>query len=184
MDYINHLEFYMSRETLNRIKKCDDLYLKSAVLVRMLFRDKKDKAGEAYIEHLIRVSSRMSTLDGMIAGLLHDVVEDIPDVEFDDLLDFGIPNDIIETLRLVTKEPTSKKLTQEEKLCRYNEEIDKIIASGNDLALELKISDMSDNFNLDRMDGLTADQMKWFNLKYAKNLEKLKNEKEMRKIKC
>ena len=42
MDYMNHLEFYMSRNTLNKIKKCDDIYLKSAILVRILFKDKKN----------------------------------------------------------------------------------------------------------------------------------------------
>lgn len=184
MDYINHLEFYMSRETLNKIKKCDDLYLKSAMLVRILFKNKKDKVGKPYIGHLLRVSNKMTTLDGMIAGLLHDVVEDIPDIYFDDLLDFGIPDNIVDVLRLVTKEPTTKKLTKEEKLIRYNREIDNIIASGNDLALELKISDMSDNFDPNRLNELPIEQIEWFNQKYEKNLVKLKNEREKRKIKC
>lgn len=181
MDSINHLGFYMSKETLNKIKKCDDIYLKSATLVRILFRDRKDKAGEPYLGHLLRVSNKMTTLDGMVAGLLHDVVEDISDVEFDDLLDIGIPDNIVEALKLVTKEPTSKKLTQEEKLYRYNKEIDKIIASGNDLALELKISDMSDNFNPARLEKLPLEKLIWFNEKYAKNLVKLKEEKRKRK---
>ena len=112
--------------------------------------------------------------------MLFRSVEDIHDVEFDDLLDIGIPNDIIEALRLVTKEPTSKKLTQEEKLRRYNEEIDKIIASGNNLALELKTADMSDNFNPDRMAKLPLEKLIWFNEKYGKNLAKLRKEKRKR----
>jgi len=184
MDYINHLEFYMSRDTLNTLKKCEDLYLKSAMLVRILFKDKKDKAGNPYIGHLLRVSSKMSTVDGMVAGLLHDVVEDIDDIGFDDLLDFGIPNNIIEALKLVTKEATGKKFTKEEKLKRYNEEIDRIIASGNDLALGLKEADMSDNYNPDRLSQLNPKQIEWFRMKYGENLEKLKLEKEKRKIKC
>jgi len=184
MDLINHLEFYMSRETLNTLKKCEDLYLKSAMLVRILFKDKKDKAGNSYIYHLFRVSSKMSTVDGMIAGLLHDLVEDIPDIGFDDLVDFGIPNNIIEALKLVTKDSIEAKLTKEEKLKHYNEEIDRIIDSGNDLALELKIADMSDNYNPDRLSQLESKQIEWFNVKYAKNLEKLKEEKEKRKVKC
>ena len=184
MGYVNHLQFYMSKETLDKISKCDDIYLKSAVLVRILFRDRKDKSDEAYLGHLFRVSDKMTTIEGKVAGLLHDVVEDIPSIEFTDLLDIGIPDNIIETLRLVTKEPTSKKLTQEEQLRRYNEEIDKIIASGDDLALELKISDMSDNYNPNRLKKLPLEKLIWFNKKYAKNLLKLKNAKEKRKIKC
>lgn len=182
--FINHLELYINKDDLDKIRKCDDLYLKSAVLVRILFRDKKDKAGEAYLGHLLRVSNRMTTLDGKVAGLLHDVVEDIPDVDFEDLLDIGIPEHIIEVLRLVSKEPTTKELPKSEKLVCYNEQIDKIIASGNDLALELKIADMSDNFCEDRLNKLSVEALIWFNEKYAKNLVKLKKEREMRMIKC
>ena len=120
----------------------------------------------------------------MVAGLLHDVVEDIDGITFDDLLDIGISSNIIDALKLVTKEPTTEKLSKEERLIRYNKEIDNIIASGNDLALELKIADMSDNYNPDRIVGLSNEQLEWFSLKYANNLEKLKLEKEKRKIKC
>lgn len=181
---MNHLELYIDKDDLYKIKNSDDLYLKSAVLVRILFKDKKDKSGKPYLGHLYRVSSRMTTLDGMVAGLLHDVVEDIKDVTFDDLAMIGIPIHIIEVLKLVTKKPSVQKLARQEKLIYYNQEIDTIIDSHNDLALELKIADMSDNYNPDRKEGLTLEQLEWFNLKYARNLEKLKLEQEKRKIKC
>lgn len=184
MDYINHLEFYISRETLNKIKKSDDLYLKSAILVRILFKNKKDKAGKPYIDHLFRVSNKMTTVEGMVAGLLHDVVEDILDIDFDDLLDIGIPLNIIEVLKLITNEKSTRKLTKEEKLLRYNKKIDSIVASGNDLALELKLADISDNFNSNRLSELSSEQIAWFYAKYPRNLEKLEKEKEKRKIKC
>lgn len=181
---INHLELYIDKNDLDRIRKCDDLYLKSAVLVRILFKEKKDKAGEPYLGHLLRVSNQMTTMDGMVAGLLHEMVEDIPEVDFDDLLDIGIPEHIVEALKLVTKESTTKNLTKVEKLLRYNQEIDKIIDSRNDLALELKIADMSDNYNEDRLKKLPLETLIWFNEKYAKNLVKLKKEREKRKKKC
>lgn len=182
--FMNYLELYIDRDDLNKIRQCDDIYLKSAVLVSILFKDRKDKSGKPYLGHLLRVSNRMTSLDGMVAGLLHDVVEDIPNIEFEDLLDIGIPENIVDSLRLITKEPTTRKLTQEEKLRKYNQEIDKIIASGDDLALELKIADMSDNYDPDRLKDLPIDKLIWFNKKYAKNLERLKMEKEKRKIKC
>lgn len=181
---MNNLLRYISYDDYLKIKECDDIYLKSAVLVRILFKDKKDKGGNSYLGHLFRVSSNMTTVDGMVAGLLHDVVEDIDDIIFDDLLDIGISSNIVDALKLVTKESTKEKLNKEEKLIRYNKEIDNIIASGNDLALELKIADMSDNYNPNRIEGLSVEQLEWFSMKYAKNLEKLKIEKEKRKIKC
>ena len=41
---MNHLELYVGHNGLEKIKGCDDVYLKSVVLVRMLFlRNKKVK---------------------------------------------------------------------------------------------------------------------------------------------
>ena len=34
---MNHLELYVGHNGLEKIKGCDDVYLKSVVLVRMLF---------------------------------------------------------------------------------------------------------------------------------------------------
>jgi len=76
------------------------------------------------------------------------------------------------------------KTVKEERLIRYNKEIDRIIESGNDLALELKIADMSDNYNDDRLKKLPLETIIWFNEKYAENLVKLKKEREKRMIKC
>ena len=180
----NNLELYIDKDDLDKIRKCDDLYLKSAILVRILFKDKIDKSKDPYLHHLFRVSNRMTTLDGMVAGLLHDLVEDIYNIEFKDLLDIGIPDHIVETLKLVTKEPTIEKLDKIEKLERYNKEIDKIINSGNDLALELKIADVSDNSSSKRLDKVTIEDCIWFKIKYSDNLKKLKEEKEKRMIKC
>lgn len=182
--FMNYLELYFDRDDLKKIKQCDDLYLKSAVLVRVLFQNKKDKEGQPYLGHLFRVSDRMTTYDGKIAGLLHDVVEDIPNVDFDDLLDIGIPEHIVDALRLVTKNHITRKLSDKEKLLRYNQEIDRIIESGNNLALELKIADISDNYDPERLERLPIEQTNWFNQKYANNLERLKREKEKRMIIC
>ena len=104
----------------------------------------------------------MTPLEGKIAGLLHDVVEDIKtpdfpelDVTFDDLRDIGIPEEIIEALQLVTKTPPPTRfLSKQEKLNYYYQEIDTIIESKNLLAIELKTADMSDNYNPERLNEL------------------------------
>lgn len=170
---MSNLERYLGKETLEKIRECDDLYLKSAMLVRILFKDKTDKSGNPYIGHLLRVSNKMSTLEGKVLGLLHDTVEDIEFVTFEDLLDIGIPNTVIESLRLVTKDEVTEKLTKEEKLTLYNKEIDRIINSGNQLAIELKYSDMSDNYNPERLLLCDEEKRKWFTKKYSPNLKKL-----------
>lgn len=170
---MNHLELYIEKEDLEKIRECEDVYLKSAVLVRILFRDRKDPAGQPYLGHLKRVSDRMTTEEGKIAGLLHDLVEDIPDITFEDLLDIGIPENIIEVLKLVTHGKINKKLTKEERLILYGKEIDKIIDSGNPLAIELKIADITDNYDKERLELCSPELRDWFERKYPPQIKKL-----------
>lgn len=168
---------YFTQDELEQLKTLD-LYSRSKVLVSKLFFYKKDKAGRPYVEHLLRVSDRMTTLDGKVAGLLHDVVEDIEGVTFDDLISFGVPEHIIEVLKLVTKEETNEPLSKEQKLQKYNEEIDRIIESKNPLALELKIADMSDNYDPNRLGELDNEKREWFEQKYGENIKRLRKVRE------
>lgn len=82
---MNHLELYVGHNGLEKIKGCDDVYLKSVVLVRMLFLRNESKS--IHLKHLLAVSNRMTTLYGMVAGLLHDIVYSLPNISFDDLRD-------------------------------------------------------------------------------------------------
>ena len=79
----NNLELYIDKNDLDKIRKCDDLYLKSAIIVRIIFKNKMDKSNYPYLWHLIRVSDKMTTLEGKAAGLLHDLVEDFDIVSQD-----------------------------------------------------------------------------------------------------
>ena len=171
---MNNLLNYFDEDTFKTLKSNPDLYQKCHHLVSVLFRDKKDKGGFPYLGHLERVSEKMTTLNGKVLGLLHDTVEDIPLVTFEDLIDFGVPLEVIEALKLVTHEDHPKGLSKEEKLKNYNAEIDKIISSGNNLAIELKIADMSDNFDPVRLSSCSVEQQQWFQEKYAPQLIKLK----------
>lgn len=176
---MNHLELYIEKNDLEKIRNCEDVYLKSAVLVRILFKDIKDSAGQPYFGHLMRVSNQMSTLDGKIAGLLHDLVEDIPYITFDDLLDIGIPEHIIDVLRVVTKKKENKKLTKEERLSLYGEEIDRIINSGDPLAIELKIADITDNYDKERLALCSPELQDWYEKKYPPQIKKLYKAREI-----
>ena len=178
---MNHLELYMEKIDLEKIRNCEDLYLKSFVLVQILFKDRKDAAGQPYLGHLVRVSDRMTTFDGKIVGLLHDLVEDIPYITFDDLLDIGIPENIVEVLRFVTKKKTNEQLTEEERLIRYGQEIDRIIDSGNPLAIELKTADITDNYDKDRLVLCSPELQDWFEKKYPPQIKKLYKAKEIYK---
>lgn len=174
---MNNLLNYFSEIELKIITEMKDLYVKCNVIVTELFKDKKDKAGKPYLGHLLRVSNRLDLEIEKIAGLLHDVLEDTEITE-NDLLEVGIPKEIIEIVKIVTHDKIDNSImTKEEKLELYNKEIDKVINSGNIHAIRLKEADMSDNYDLDRLKELPLDKQEWFHEKYGKQLVKLRKVK-------
>lgn len=185
---MNHLELYVGHDSLEKIKGCDDVYLKSEILVKMLFV--KDESKSIHLKHLLAVSNRMTTLDGMVAGLLHDIVYSLPNISFDDLRDIGIPEHIIDALKIdynalkATHLTTENRFNISEEIDDYFLEINKVIASQNDLAIELMIADISDNYKADNLKSLSIRELYLVNEKYAKNLIRLKTDREKRKEKC
>lgn len=95
----------------------------------------KDRDGYPVILHPITVGMMGDTDEEKIAGFLHDVVED-SDYTFDDLLSEGIPEGIVNALRLLTHEEGTD----------YYDYVQSIIDSGNPIALQVKYNDLRHNF--------------------------------------
>lgn len=169
----NNLLNYFTKQELANIEKIDNLYARAFIIVAEVFKNKQDKAGKPYFNHLFRVSLKLGEETEQIAALLHDIVEDT-EVTFKDLLEIGFPVDVVEVVKLVTKpEIDTSNMTKEEKLKLYSDEIDSIIESGNIHAIRLKKADMSDNYNKERLKSLPLDKQQWFEEKYGKQLIKL-----------
>lgn len=149
------------------LKDISDDYDRAYRLVSYLFKDKKDKAGEAYLGHLVRVSDRITTKDAKVAALLHDVVEDIDTISFEDLKKLGFSDSVVDIVRIVTKD-NSKEFN-------YHDWISEIIEIGNMDAIKVKYSDMMDNLNLERLNKLNEDKKRYFILKYKPEAERLRN---------
>lgn len=63
----------------------------------------RDKGGEPYILHLLRVMMRVSSSEERMAAVLHDIVED-QGVTLDDLREHGFPDEVVEAVRLLTND--------------------------------------------------------------------------------
>lgn len=94
-----------------------------------------DRDGAPVILHPLTVGLMGHTDEERIAGFLHDVVEDT-DWTFDALLDAGISAGIVGALRLLTHE----------KGCDYMAYVQRIIDSGNPIALQVKYNDLRHNY--------------------------------------
>ncbi len=97
-----------------------------------------DKAGARYVDHVLRVMSRMSTDEEKMAAVLHDVVEDAG-VTLADLRAAGYPEPVVQAVDCLTRR---KPETYEEFIARVKL---------NALATKVKIADLEDNMNLGRL---------------------------------
>ena len=117
-----------------------------------------DKGGSPYIEHPLRVMKGVESIEEKIVAVLHDVLEDC-DVSKEQLIKEGIPEYLVEKLEILCKGKNEK----------YFDYIDRIKATK--LTINVKLSDLKDNMNLDRLKEVTE--------KDLKRLEKYKKAKEI-----
>ena len=105
------------------------------------FKDKVDKAGKPYIEHLYRVAIPFVVEPKLYyIALLHDIFEDT-DVTEKELLSFEeIDDDSIKILKLLTRE-------KDESYMQYIKKI-----ATDEIAIKIKMSDLKDNMDITRLD--------------------------------
>ena len=120
------------------------LYTKALFIAAKAHAGQKDKAGRPYILHPLAVSAGCRSKDAKIAALLHDVLEDT-DSTANDLLTAGIPERIVHTVELLTKE---KKGYKEKKYFRRIRE--------EETAREVKMADLRHNMDLGRLPFVTG----------------------------
>ena len=117
-----------------------------------------DKGGNPYILHPLRVMMLLTTKDEKIVGVLHDVVEDSEDWDFDKLKAEGFSDTVLDSLRSVAK-------------FSEDEDYDAFIQRGlaNNIGRAVKIADIRDNLDVTRIGELKDKDLKRLN-KYKKAL--------------
>lgn len=101
-------------------------------------RGQIDKAGKIYILHPMRVMLRGKNETEMIIGILHDTVEDTS-VTLDMLRSEGFSEDVLSAIACITKEKGEN----------YGHFIERVLT--NPLATQVKLYDIEDNLNRDRI---------------------------------
>lgn len=108
------------------------------------FENVKDKGGNPYILHCLRVMDNLHTNDEelKIIAVLHDIIEDSKDWSLDKLGTVGFSNRVIYTLNLLTHK----------KEVSYDDYI-KALTFSEDARL-VKLADLKDNSDITRLKGL------------------------------
>lgn len=102
-------------------------------------KGQRDLDGKPVILHPLTVALKGNNECEIVAGLLHDVVEDT-DWSFDDLLEAGIEPKVVDTLRLLTHN----------KDIPYLDYVRDIAYSGNPIAINVKCNDLEHNLKRGR----------------------------------
>jgi len=97
-----------------------------------------DKGGNPYILHPLRIMLKMTSVESMIAAVLHDVIEDT-EVTKNDLLDAGFSIDVVDAVVALTRNVDES----------YMDFIRR--AKQNPVARVVKLGDLEDNSDLSRI---------------------------------
>jgi hypothetical protein len=121
-----------------------------------------DKAGEPYVEHLRRVASYVDPSDtrAVVAALLHDIIEDTSTTAAQ-LLEQRVPAEVVEAVQLLTRKPEQLATDYYRNIC------------GHALAREVKLADLADNTDPDRLARLPYVQRVRLTEKYGDAYEAL-----------
>lgn len=151
------IEFYVRLPLLER----------SQHLVQKLFKDKLDKAGSNYMDHLLHVSQDFTDDKIKSIALMHDVLEDTWVTE-QDLLKLGYDKSFVKVLNILTNTYDT-----------YEEYIESVLNSKNEIALRIKLKDLLHNLDVTRLKKITKKDikrsMKYLDA-YIKVIEKLGGE--------
>lgn len=116
-----------------------ELSLKEAFRIAVeVHGDQRDKAGEPYLFHVMRVAMAMDTDEERVVAILHDVIEDYDDT-METMADINeaYGQDILSTVELLTRNKP------------YLDYIRRL--STNPLAVKVKLADLRDNMDGDRL---------------------------------
>ena len=125
----------------------EELLNKAIRIATKAHKGQTDKFGTPYITHVIRVMNYGKTYDEKIAGVLHDVLEDCPEITVEILREEGFPEEIIFAIECLSK--TSEDVD-------YMEFIQKTEQSS--IAVAVKMNDLRDNMDLLRFTKLMTER--------------------------
>ena len=127
--------FYNRKSNMTK----EELLNKAIKIANRAHKGQTDKFGTPYIGHIMRVMNYGKTYDEKIVGVLHDVIEDCPEITYEYLLQEGFSNEIVFAIECLTKNPADQDYTEFVKQTERSP-----------LAIAVKLNDLRDNMDLTR----------------------------------
>lgn len=121
-----------------------------------------DKSGIPYIFHPFHLAEQMDDEYSTVVALLHDTLEDT-DTTAEELLNLGFPNEVVDTIKLLTRPEGMDYLDYVQNL------------KNNSIAKKVKIADLTHNMDLTRIENVTPKDLQRIE-KYKKAMSILNND--------
>ncbi len=121
-------------------------YIKAFIIMLKAHWKQRDKGNHLYIFHPIRVSRKCKSKSAKLVALLHDVIEDNPNYS---ISNFNFLNE---------EEKEALELLTHSKDVAYFDYINEV--KSNRIAREVKLEDLKDNSNLNRLLTVTDKDIK------------------------
>jgi len=120
---------------------------KALIIAAQAHSGQKQRNGDPYILHPLRIMHQLNTESEKIAAVLHDVIED-SDLTLSDLQNEGFSEDIIHIVDLLTHYEKDS----------YTEYIDRL--KDHPVARKIKLIDLQDNMDIQRLNSINEKDFK------------------------
>ena len=153
---------YFTKEEVAGFKNAENLYGKAYLICERVFDGKSHSSGVPYMEHLVSVADRFSDDKAKVVALLHDIMKET-ELTAMELNYIGFPSDIVKTVSLMTRENGES----------YDEFINRMINSKNNMAVQIKKADLEQNMDLSNYESVTDEYLNRIDVKYKPQYEKI-----------
>ncbi len=153
---------YFTKEEVAGFKNARNLYGKAYLICEKVFDGKTHSSGVPYMDHLVAVANQFTDDKAKVIALLHDIIKETGLTAID-LNNIGFPSDIVKTVLLMTRENGES----------YDEFINRMINSKNNMAVQVKKADLEQNMDLSNYDSVTDEYLNRIDVKYKPQYEKI-----------
>lgn len=157
--FFNQKQLELFMDSLQEYVKVNDQQMFYAMICAFLAHgNKKDKEGAPYYRHPLNVARYLKEKNEKIVAMLHDVLEDSSITE-ENLQAMGFSDEVITAVKALTRGKLQSYRSYLEQVCM------------NPLAKIVKLADIQDNINPDRLEKLDAVTRTRLKNKYEKAID-------------
>lgn len=152
---------YFSESEISGFRNAENLYGKAYLICEKVFDGKTNKAGLPYMDYLVSLANKFTEEKAKVVSLMHDIFKET-DLTENDLIYIGFPSDVVKAISVLTRKKDED----------YDDFINRIIDSNNNLALQVKKTDLKQSMNVAGFE-VSDDYLNRIDIRYKPQYKKI-----------